>query len=480
MYVNELFVINKLNNKDRFVSESYVNEYNNQASLANKSASEDYKKYLTRSLIHRGFLFNNTETINNLYKASFDELFSKEFKNLFLYDLKRDISDVYKDIKNVKNMSGIGIYDLFASMFSTITAKYLPSIEPTDIDLSLIDLTKYDIEQNDILSLIQSREDYVEPEEQFTYRELTPEERESGVNNETEYYIYDNQTEDYALVNNIEEFDENTIYYIKEPVIQEPIEYTLDDLTDDEKTILKKRILIQTIDDEFICKVKDFLITVKEIFSRYDLYTMACSVNIESDKFDKAVVKILYVKLINVISILAYAVSASDLFEDYSESITMSIINSQIINCLSKSKTISDMMTTEPYFNSVLKNYFSNEFRNMLFHRIMIKSPISDSIEVGQTNVPIDKAYMVFTENLIVLRNILDHLNIVSADMSSLFGSFLMCVVMFVQTIYMSAYVSKYKVPIVKSVETIMRNLDLPIDSKMTSEELAKVISFRQ
>ena len=69
MFINEITVINKLKDRDRFIAESYLNEYQNQASIANKSSSEDYKKYLTRTLNTRGILFKNTDTINNLYKA---------------------------------------------------------------------------------------------------------------------------------------------------------------------------------------------------------------------------------------------------------------------------------------------------------------------------------------------------------------------------------------------------------------------------
>lgn len=477
MYLNELTVINKLKDRDKFVAESYLNEFQNQASIANKSASEDYKKYLTRSLINRGYLFHNTDTLNNLYKASFDELFSKEFKNLFLYDLKRDISGVYQDIKNVKNMSGIGMYDLFASMFSTIPAKFLPSIELADIDLSQIDLNEHEITNEVLTSIIKLRPDYVEPiVDDFVYTKISDDEKELGPFEEMDYFTLNQETGEYELVENIQSFDSETDYYVKEIVDPIAVEYKISDLTEDEQNILRKQILVNIIDNTFVSYLKDFLITVKEVYSKYDLYTITSAVNIEADKFDKSVVKLLYSKLLNVIAILAYTVSASDLFDEPAVSVTMKLINDQVKNCLSRSKTISDMVTTEPYFNSVLRYYFSNEFRNMLFHRIMIKSPISDSIDTGNVNVPIHQAYMVFTENLIVLRNILDHLNLVEADTSTLFGSFLMTVVMFMQTIYMSAYISNHKVPIVKSVETIMRDFGFSFDSKIKAEELLKFV----
>ena len=477
MFINEITVINKLKDRDRFIAESYLNEYQNQASIANKSSSEDYKKYLTRTLNTRGFLFKNTDTINNLYKASFDELFSKEFKNFFLFDLQRDISGVYKDIKSVKKMSGIGMYDLFSSMFSTIPAKFLPSIELPEIDTSKIDLNEHEITQAAIKAIIETREDYVPPDiNEFNYVKITDDDRELGPFDGMEYFTFNEETNQYDLIEDLTEFEEGTDYYIKDYIEYIPIEYTLDDLTSEEKELLKRQVLVDIIDNLFICYLKEFLITVKEIFSKYDLYTITCAVDVDADRYDKTVVKLLYSKLINVIAILAYATSASELISDPDISVTMKVINDQVKNCLSKSKTISDMLTTEPYFNSVLRYYFSNEFRNMLFHRIIIKSPISDSIEMTSSNVPVHKAYMVFSENLIILRNILDHLNLVETDVSTLFGAFLMSVVMFMQTVYMSAYISNYKMPIIKSVETIMRDFGFSFDSKIKADELLKFV----
>ena len=477
MYINDLAVINKLKDRDKFVAESYVNEYQNQASLANKSASEDYKKYMTTTLNRRGHLYYNTDVLDKLYKASFEELFSKQFKNLFLYDLERDISGIYKDIKNVKNMSGIGMYDLFSSMFSCIPAKFFPSFELTDIDIKTINIEDHDIDQSVLTELIQSRPDYEPiPQNDFIYTKVSDDEKELGPFAEMDYYIYDSEADEYSLVENIESFEENTDYYVRETIDPIPVKYTLDDLTEEEKDIIRKQILVASIDNVFICYLKDFLITIKEAFGKYDLYDISSAVDLDADKFDKTMVKILYSKLLNVLAILAYAVSASDVLENPESCITTKLINDHIKNCLSKNKTISDMLTTEPYFNSVLRYYFSDKFRNMLFHRIIIKAPISDSIEVSGSNVPIHKAYMVFTENLIILRNILDHLDLIDTDVSTLFGAFLMSTVMFTQTVYMSAYISKNRTPIVKSVETIMRDFGFSFDSVVKADELLKFV----
>ena len=116
--------------REDIVAYSYLNEYRNLGQLANAPATYDYKKYMATSLIKRGFLFQNSKNIEELYRASIDELFSTQFKNLLLYAVDRDISDVYGNITNVKNMGPIGTHDFLSSVFGLIPAKFIPIFEP--------------------------------------------------------------------------------------------------------------------------------------------------------------------------------------------------------------------------------------------------------------------------------------------------------------------------------------------------------------
>ena len=116
--------------REDIVAHSYLNEYRNLGHLANAPATYDYKKYMATSLIKRGFLFQNSKNMEELYRASIDELFSAQFKNLLLYAVDRDISDVYENITNVKNMGPIGTHDFLSSVFGLIPAKFIPIFEP--------------------------------------------------------------------------------------------------------------------------------------------------------------------------------------------------------------------------------------------------------------------------------------------------------------------------------------------------------------
>ena len=148
MYEDEYIRINA--NKPS--TSAYYNEYLNSNPV--KNGEEDYRKYLTRSLLGRGFLFYNSKRIEDLYKERVDRLYKEEFKKLFLYDPKRIIKDVYTDVNSVVKMNVIGYYDFMSSLLTPNTAKYFKLIEPfTSEDYNILDLIE-DGEDDDAKKLI--------------------------------------------------------------------------------------------------------------------------------------------------------------------------------------------------------------------------------------------------------------------------------------------------------------------------------------
>ena len=111
---------------------AYYNEYRNSNPV--KYGENDYRNYLTRSLIGRGFLFFNSKRIEDLYKERVDALYKEEFKKLFLYDTNRVIKGVYTDDDSVVRMNVVGYYDFMSSLLTPNTAKYFKLIEPFTLD----------------------------------------------------------------------------------------------------------------------------------------------------------------------------------------------------------------------------------------------------------------------------------------------------------------------------------------------------------
>ena len=128
MYLDEnLVTINNM--KGRALAEAYINEYSNSFLVDPSVASEEYRRYMTRSLIDRGFLYKNSKTIEFLRKAPLEALFNQKFREIFLYQKDRIIKDLYNEVSDIKRMGIVGNFDLLSSINTCITAKLLPLYE---------------------------------------------------------------------------------------------------------------------------------------------------------------------------------------------------------------------------------------------------------------------------------------------------------------------------------------------------------------
>ena len=149
--------------KNRALSEAYLNEYNNTFLLDPSVASRDYVTWLTRSLIERGFLYDNWKTQEFLYKAKIEDILSEKFKDLFLYSFDRSLTGVYNSLEDVKKMGPVGNFDLLASMVGLVNARLFPSFvtEPEDEETFMNSISA---DEDDI-----DDEEYVQVYKKFTF-----------------------------------------------------------------------------------------------------------------------------------------------------------------------------------------------------------------------------------------------------------------------------------------------------------------------
>lgn len=151
MYEDEYIRINA----DKPSITAYYNEYINSNPV--KYGEEDYRSYLTRSLIGRGFLSYNSKQIEELYKERVDRIFKQEFVKLFLYDTNRNIKGIYTDVDSVIRMGVIGYYDFMSALLTPNTAKYFKLIEPfTSEDYNVLDLVEGEDEDSKKLKLVET------------------------------------------------------------------------------------------------------------------------------------------------------------------------------------------------------------------------------------------------------------------------------------------------------------------------------------
>lgn len=540
MFNNSFKIIHEFR-KDRKLSEAYLNAYSNQSAYKNGLSTPEYIKYMTKSLINRGILCENSEFIDKIYKSSFEDLFNADFKTLFLHSTTRDISDVYKDVVSVKNLNSIGIYDLFSSLFGAIPAKYFPNFQLGDIDLEKIKLTEENVSQEDIKNIIISRPDYVPTEP--TYRNLTQEEYLEGPQEGITYYESldaDNNTflviSTFATINNVKlsfkeeqvyvddelgdkvllgemeyeagpqegityytktlvndepeyvpitEFDQEIIstkqtflQNVNEVFVQEIVEpeYKLEDLTVEESDLLRCKLLGPYIDKHFEYYVKQPLIQIKEMFGKYSIWELSSSVNFEADRYQTSVYQILYSNILNFLAYMVYCVNVSDIIDIESCEI-LRILNKHIDEVLSKNKTVVDMVPVETYVNNVIMKNIPEEYHKYAFHRLKLMDPICDNEDFDKT-VTIQQATMTFSENLIEYRQMLDITDLSEVSNETAFWLTMIGIVLFIQTVYMSAYYSQYKTPITISVETLMKRFTPRYDQIISPEALDKFIDL--
>ena len=191
MYQKEYMVINA-KSIDTLRAQAYTGEYQNQAKLANSPATHDYRMWFTQSLLYRSTLFQNTDSLEKLYKLSMEELFSEEFKNLVIYDLKRDISGLYTSIDNVRNLGPIGTYDFFSSMVGSISAKYIPTFAPMNYDFTTDSSLHFNVSSEEKREAILNRKGPISGGDsvyatKYIYTPLTIGELEAGPQPGAEY-----------------------------------------------------------------------------------------------------------------------------------------------------------------------------------------------------------------------------------------------------------------------------------------------------
>lgn len=572
--------------EDRLKAEAYLNEYQNQASLKNSPATEEYKKYMTKSLINRGFLFKNYESIEALYKSSLQELFTNEFKNVFLYDINRDIKDIYSSIENIKNMGPIGKYDFFSSILTSIGAKYLPTFDSFELDLNELDfdVSLSNIEKKEIIDLridkdelpvlyrllldeelltgpkndiiyyihprieasfeytpISNTQRYLGPQEGqnyyinvgdttspsyeivqdfeigYNYIQITNDEYEAGPQENEEYYILDvisgefnlceNLTEfetfaiyykkiegfifskdvtyytyiqtnssydwnNFIPIDNLSEFDNDEHYYIKE------LDYENIELTEEEINNIKKEIITKKVDSVLSFYMKDLISNMKELFSKYSIYTVMNSISVNNDSYIKTVLQIVYSKFLHIFATLSYGITVSDYLTD--TSILKSLVNESIELGLSKVSTISDMMNSNYLNNKIIENLIPTSLKEKVFCHYKLYSPVADQIEYNQVNLPITLVTSIMTENLINLRTILENISIESVSIKTLYVLTIHSFVNFINMIYYNAYISKNKVPVIKSVQELLKNFEPSYDKVISGKELKEFIKLEE
>lgn len=426
MYLDEnLVTVNNM--KGRALAEAYINEYSNSFLVDPSVASKEYRRYMTRSLIDRGFLYKNSKTIEFLRKAPLEALFNQKFREIFLYQKDRIIKDLYNEVSDIKRMGIVGNFDLLSSINTCITAKLLPLYE----------------------GLAISDGDYSEILNEIKLPETPPDIVENAPTTEEDSDISENDTTETF---NSEETETEDIP--RATLSEEELEEI------NKKIIIDQKIkhIVDRLNDEFFESLKFFLSGVTYYLKTNDFYEIFDAFR-SDDKHHNKIINNFYKQICEIFHYLYIAVDLEDLINSYTTEevkpvlCPLEIVKHFVENNMSKLNVVSDTMGIKRYFTPKVLNssMFSKEFLDKYSsYELQISHPVIDLIETGELNFPIEQVIFMFTDNLNKFKRLCvkelynpDGIEVDKENYKDIFGIFVYATNIFFQMFSMGSYLSK-------------------------------------
>lgn len=465
MYLDENLVTVG-NMKGRALAEAYINEYSNSFLVDPSVASEEYRRYMTRSLIERGFLYKNSKTIEFLRKAPLEALFNQKFREIFLYQKDRIIKDLYNEVSDIKRMGIVGNFDLLSSINTCITAKLLPLYE----------------------GLAISDGDYSEILNEINLPETPPDIVENAPTTEEESVPEEDS--------DISENDTTETSNSEEPEIESVPHVTLSDEEIEEinkkiKIDQKIKHIVDCLNNEFFESLKIFLSGITHYLKVYDFYEIFDAFR-SDDKHHNKIINNFYKQICEIFHYLYIAVDLEELINSYTTEevkpvlCPLEIVKHFVENNMSKLNVVSDTMGIKRYFTPKVLNssMFSKEFLDKYSsYELQISHPVIDLIETGELNFPIEQVVFMFTDNLNKFKSICvkelynpDGIEVNKENYKDIFGIFVYATNIFFQMFSMSSYLSKNRQQIHTNIHNNIKKsceeIDYIYDSKYSKEFL--------
>jgi len=490
MYLDENFVTVG-NMKGRALAEAYINEYSNSFLVDPSVASKEYRRYMTRSLIDRGFLYKNSKTIEFLRKAPLESLFNQRFREIFLYQKDRIIKGLYNEVSDIKRMGIVGNFDLLSSINTCITAKLLPLYEGLAIS---------DGDYSEILNEIKLPEipPFIVNNAPTTEEEPVPEEDldipEIGENGIVE--TPSDPVESEETVPDVEITHDPIVNDIEEPEIEDVPHATLSDEEIEEinkKIEIDRKIkhIVDCLNNEFFKSLKFFLSSMTYHIKTHDLYEIFDAFRTDDKHYNK-IINNFYRQICEIFHYLYIAVDLEELINTYTTEevkpvlYPLEIVKHFVENNMSKLNVVSDTMGIKRYFTPKVLNssMFSKEFLDKyLDYELQISHPVIDLIETGELNFPIEQVVFMFTDNLNKFKSLCtkelydrDGIEITEENYKDIFGIFVYATNIFFQMFSMGSYLSKNRQQIHTNIHNnIMKSceeIDYIYDSKYSKEFL--------
>lgn len=439
-------------------SEAYMNEFMNTNPVGHDHCF-DFRMYLTRTLINKGFIQVNSDIINRLFKEPIEKLFTEEFRNIFLYNVDRKLKEKYSQISDFKEMSVIGTYDLLSCMVTPITAKFFPLIEP---------FSKTDEE---IFSGIEIPVDEETDNTDIPTTDIIEGDEENDSIDENDDELDDSEMSD-DVINDDETIDgDNTEI--------EP--------TEDQIKATKVKILETKLDELFISQINDVINSLKDMFNTYTLKEIVDSFGLKAERYNVRLVNDVYTKIFKVILTIMYRVSIDENICNHIDLDANFYLRNIMVKYkarLLEAEKVYDNIEIDNYFSKVvLYNLFKDdeEFLKLTHGHYEIVNPVVNNqnlVSMCPSKVDVVRD---FTENLINLRHMIE----ISDDFTNfekeerLTGYFFYITVMFIQTFFFNAYLLDSKQKLSSNIDTIIKIFEPKYKSVVPADELFKLVKIQ-
>ena len=499
-------IVNPQSSKDYFIE--YQREYYNMPIFENATA--DYRKYFTRSLIDKGTLFDQYSQIKNLYRDLNDITLFERFKDLYLKDNTRVFT--YKNLDDILDTDIQGSYDILSSIFTPTIANYLPLFSMYNKE-SLKDRIKTFFEtvdrtqMNYVIPIRVQLEPLDKIETDVTggftpgvtyyvfdngvYRELSDEELLAGPQTGISYFVkpileaysetFDTYIEysEFAYDNTkyrvhklqIMDLDETTVIHEYVQEIDEDGNYVpINQETFDE--LYNTHTFELMLKYDVINKIMNLVELVKELTNTYSVYEIYNTV-MTRDSYKRTISKNLYYRITNIIIPLLMSLSMEN---DFQPEDNVNDVLEYFVNMILTSKNQKDFEDIQKYFKNVVGEAFLGEEEQLftvLFKNTRIKHQYFYNIlSTGMMNPPRESVIMQYTENMMLLKAMVNTPNFETLTLKQMFGVFLVITHMYFQTLFLTSYLSQDRRNIHTSMTRILEHLEIEYKMVVSKDEM--------
>ena len=223
---------------------------------------------------------------------------------------------------------------------------------------------------------------------------------------------------------------------------------------------------------DVINKIMNLVELVKELTNTYSVYEIYNTV-MTRDSYKRTISKNLYYRITNIIIPLLMSLSMEN---DFQPEDNVNDVLEYFVNMILTSKNQKDFEDIQKYFKNVVGEAFLGEEEQLftvLFKNTRIKHQYFYNIlSTGMMNPPRESVIMQYTENMMLLKAMVNTPNFETLTLKQMFGVFLVITHMYFQTLFLTSYLSQDRRNIHTSMTRILEHLEIEYKMVVSKDEM--------